>query len=48
MYTEYANHPEITKSRMYLETMEEIMPDLRVYIDGGSDSCILKLMDLNR
>jgi len=49
MYAEYANNPDITKSRMYLETMEEIMPDLKVIVDGGESSgSILKILDLNQ
>ena len=47
MYGEYAIYPEITKTRMYLETMEEIMPDIKMYIDGTGGSDILKLLDLN-
>lgn len=47
MFSEYINNPDITRIRMYLETMEEIMPYLKVYIDGtkgGGD--MLKILDL--
>ena len=37
MYNEYANFPEITRTRMYLETLESILPGIKVYIDDGTD-----------
>ena len=38
MYAEYARNPQITKSRMYYEAIQEILPGVKVYIDttGGS------------
>lgn len=36
MYEEYIKYPEITKKRMFYETMEDIMPDLEVIIDNGN------------
>jgi membrane protease subunit HflK len=38
MYEEYIKFPEITKKRMFFETMEEIMPGLEVIIDNGDGS----------
>jgi membrane protease subunit HflK len=38
MYEEYIKYPEITKKRMFFETMEEIMPGLEVIIDNGDGS----------
>ncbi|MBQ7797411.1 MAG: FtsH protease activity modulator HflK [Lachnospiraceae bacterium] len=35
-YSEYIKYPLITKKRMFYETMEEILPDLKVIIDNGS------------
>ena len=32
MYAEYSKYPLITKQRMFYETMEEILPDIRLYI----------------
>lgn len=32
MYAEYMKYPLITKQRMFYETMEEVLPGLRVYI----------------
>ena len=40
MYAEYARYPLITKQRMYYETMEEVLPDLRVIIQDGSGSTV--------
>ena len=36
MYEEYAQNPEITKSRMYYEAISKILPGVKVYIDTGS------------
>ncbi|MBR4725318.1 MAG: FtsH protease activity modulator HflK [Lachnospiraceae bacterium] len=35
LYDEYIKYPLITKQRMFYETMEEIMPDLKVIIDNS-------------
>lgn len=35
MYEEYAKYPLITKKRMFYETMEEVLPDLKVIINGS-------------
>jgi membrane protease subunit HflK len=35
-YAEYVKYPLITKKRMFFETMEEILPELKVIIDNGS------------
>ena len=34
MYEEYAKYPLITKKRMFYEALEEVLPDLKVVIDG--------------
>jgi len=36
MYTEYIKYPLITKKRMFYETMEDVLPSLKVIIDGGN------------
>lgn len=36
MYAEYAKYPLITKKRMFYETIEDILPDLKVVIDSGN------------
>ena len=45
MYEEYIKYPEITKKRMFYETMEEIMPNLEVIIDEG-DGTTQKVLPL--
>lgn len=35
MYEEYQKYPLITKRRMFYETMEEILPSMKVIIDGS-------------
>ena len=35
-YAEYIKYPLITKKRMFYETMEEVLPELKVIIDSGS------------
>lgn len=45
MYTEYAKNKTITKTRMYLETIEEILPDVTVYIDS-SEGGVQKMLPL--
>ena len=46
MYTEYAQNPGITKSRMYYEAISEVLPGVRIYVntgDGGSLQTLLPL-----
>ena len=43
-YEEYVKNPLITKRRMFYETMEEVLPNLKVIIDG-TDSTTTMLMD---
>jgi len=38
MYTEYAQNPGITRSRMYYETISEVLPGVKLYINSGSGS----------
>lgn len=45
MYEEYLKYPLITKQRMFYETMEDVLPSLKVIIDSG-DSGINKLLPL--
>lgn len=40
MYQEYARYPLITKQRMYYETMEEVLPGLRVIIQDGNGNTL--------
>ena len=36
MYEEYVLNKEVTRKRMYLEMIEEVFPNVEVYIDNGS------------
>ncbi|HHV29140.1 FtsH protease activity modulator HflK [Acetivibrio mesophilus] len=45
MYDEYKNFKDITKTRLYLETMEEILPGITVYIEDDS-SGVQKIVPL--
>ena len=36
MYEEYTKNPAVTKQRMFFETMEDVLPDMKVIIDDGS------------
>jgi membrane protease subunit HflK len=46
-YEQYEKYPLITKKRMFYETMEEVMPDLKVVITDGNTQEILPLEALN-
>ncbi|MBS7303777.1 MAG: FtsH protease activity modulator HflK [Lachnospiraceae bacterium] len=35
MYAEYIKNPTVTKQRMFYETMEEVLPDLKLIIDSS-------------
>ncbi|NTV90951.1 MAG: FtsH protease activity modulator HflK [Clostridiales bacterium] len=37
MYTEYANNPQITRSRMYYEVITALMPDVKVYVNTSNN-----------
>ncbi len=40
MYEEYVKFPEITKQRMYYETMEKLLPEIKVIIQDDSGQVI--------
>ncbi len=48
MFEEYAKNPEITKSRMYYEAIQNILPDVKVFIDTGSSGSTQKLLPLDQ
>lgn len=47
LYTEYVNYPLITKQRMFYETMEEVLPHMKIYITDGSTQTLLPLDDFS-
>lgn len=46
-YEEYQKNPDITRTRMFYEAMEDILPDLTVIIGGGEGSGTLLHQFLN-
>ena len=50
LLTEYQKAPEVTRRRLYLETMREIIPTMKqVYVfDGEQTSSVLPFLDLQR
>ena len=43
MYAEYTKYPLITKQRMFYETMEDVLPDLKVIITDGNTQTMYPL-----
>jgi len=44
MYEEYIKNPDITKERMFYEAMEDLLPNLKIIVDGtGKTETILPL-----
>lgn len=46
MYAEYAQNPAITRSRMYYETISEILPGVKLYINTGDGANVQTLLPL--
>ena len=44
MYEEYAQNPEITRSRMYYEAIQKVLPGVNVYIDTTGDEGNVQMM----
>ncbi|MCR5670673.1 MAG: FtsH protease activity modulator HflK [Butyrivibrio sp.] len=47
MYEQYKLQPYITKKRLFFETMEDVLPDLKVIISDGNTQQLLPLEDFN-
>ena len=45
MYNEYIKFPEITKERMYYESMEKLLPEIKVIIQDDSGKVVNVLSD---
>lgn len=45
MYIEYQKNPEVTKKRMFYETMEKVLPDMKVVIDGTDKTSTILPLD---
>ena len=50
LYKEYAQAPKVTKQRIYLETMQEVLPQLgdRIITPGDNKNEILPLLNMKR
>ena len=48
IYEEYAKYPQVTKTRMYLEMIEELLPKLKIYINAtqGGNTVMLPVEGL--
>ncbi len=46
MYAEYAENPNITRSRMYYEAISKILPDVKLYINTGDSNNVDMLLPL--
>ena len=46
MYSEYAQNPQITRSRMYYEAISEILPGVKLYVNTGSSAGMNMLLPL--
>ncbi len=45
MYEEYAKNPQVTRQRMFYETMEDVLPKLKVIIDGTDQTDTILPLD---
>ena len=43
MYEQYRLNPSVTRQRLFYETMEEVLPDLKVIVDDGTTQTMLPL-----
>jgi len=48
MYDQYKLYPHITKKRMFYETMEELLPSLKVIISDGGTQTLMPLDSFNK
>lgn len=47
MYEEYTKYPLVTKQRMFYETMEDVLPGLKIVIQGGDGSNVQQILPLD-
>ena len=46
MFAEYERNPEITRSRMYYEPIQQILPGVKVYINTSGDGDLQMMLPL--
>lgn len=47
MYEEYTKYPMVTKQRMFYETMEEVLPGMKVVIQGTEGDSVQEILPLD-
>lgn len=47
MYEEYKNYPGITKQRMFYETMEDVLPGMKIIIQGSDGNTVQEILPLD-
>ena len=47
MYAEYSKYPLITKQRMFYETMEDVLPSMRLFIVDENGTQKMLPLDLS-
>ncbi len=47
MYEEYMKYPLVTKQRMFYETMEEVLPNMKVVIQGKDGNTMQEILPLD-
>ena len=48
MYEEYVKYPAVTKQRMFYETMEDVLPNMKIIIQGEDGSTVEQIMPLDK
>ncbi|MCR5507286.1 MAG: FtsH protease activity modulator HflK [Lachnospiraceae bacterium] len=48
MYDEYVKYPAVTKERMFYETMEDVLPGMKIIIEGADGNTIEQVMPLDK
>nr|MCR5233111.1 FtsH protease activity modulator HflK [Lachnospiraceae bacterium] len=48
MYDEYVKYPAVTKQRMFYETMEDVLPGMKILIQGADGSTVQQIMPLDK
>lgn len=47
MYEEYVKYPTITKQRMFYETMEDVLPNMKIVIQGTDGDSVQEILPLD-
>jgi membrane protease subunit HflK len=48
VYAEYVKAPDVTERRLYIETMERILPKMQKYIVDADGKGVINLINLER